>query len=92
MVTSESEIATFILQCGVLLTALHYSVTSHTRVGQGTPMKEGVLQESTGLYLVTGKVLVNEPPSSAPLEVMIYTWLTAQQAVTFRIRLSSEVK
>ena len=55
-------------------------------------MKDGLLQELTGLYLVTGKVLANDPPSSATLEVKIYTWLTAQQAVTFRIRLSSEVK
>ena len=37
----------------------HFSVTSHTRVGQGAPMKDGLLQESTGLYLVTGKVLAN---------------------------------
>ena len=56
-------------------------------------MKDGLLQESTGLYLVTGKVLANEPRTEqCPLEVMIYTWLTAQQAVTFRIRLSREVK
>ena len=35
----------------------HYSVTSHTRVGQGAAMKDGLLQESTGLVSRHGQGL-----------------------------------